>query len=51
MAVLWTIMTFAFTLGTLAVVGYGVVRALTRNSDRTHLEPPTVDAGWRASWR
>lgn len=48
MTALWTIVTFAFTFGTLGVVGYALVRALTRHSVEDHLEPPTVDGGWRA---
>lgn len=51
MAVLWTIVAFAFTFGTLAVVVYGIVRALSQHSEGPHGESPTVDAGWRASWR
>ncbi len=51
MTLLWTIVTFAFTFGTLGVVGYAIVRVLTRRSVEDHVEAPTVDAGWRASWR
>jgi hypothetical protein len=50
MTTLWTIVTFAFTFGTLGVVAYAIVRSLTRHSNEDHAEPPTVDAGWRASW-
>lgn len=49
MTILW-IVTLAFTFGTLGVVAYGIVRALTRPPVEHHLEPSTVDAGWRASW-
>ena len=50
MAVLWVIVTFLFTFGTLLVVGYGIVRAFS-GSGGDHGEPPEVDAGWRASRR
>lgn len=28
-----------------------LVRAMTQKPDGAHVEPPTVDRGWRASWR
>ncbi len=49
MTALWTIVVFAFTFGTLGVVGYAIVRALTWRSAEDHVEAPTVDSGWRAT--
>ncbi len=48
MTILWTIVTFAFTFGTLGVIGYAIVRAFTRSVE-DHVEAPTVDSGWRAT--
>ncbi len=47
MTALWTIVTFAFTFGTLGVVGYAIVKVLTWHSSQDHVESPTVDVGWR----
>jgi hypothetical protein len=47
MAALWIIVTFVFTFTTLAVVGYGIVRAFRGSLPKEHAAP-TVDRGWRA---